>query len=484
MPDQNNSTQNPNPTTPPADAPVAPSVPPMISPQTDIPPLPPAFQNLPEEGTPTTDKDNGSAAPPDISSVLPKAKKKFGGGRIIATILGLIVLVGGVGAGILLTQQQQLINQKAAGACGTTNTGCIYYDCSQHIDCSNGALAPGFCSTNYACPGPCPASTTSCVPECTAGQQDSTSCTTGESCPGVKYKTCNSNGYWGSYGTCQDIADNCPARTFPPAGSPTAAPGPGCGSPGDQCSTQGCCSAYTCDTSTHKCVAPATGGGQCTRIPGSYVSANGGDITITQKMVTDCTNACPAGTPDAPHLYASKFHCDGINLAAGCQDNGTIISVPAVGQTIPVPAPSCGTVQVDVGCKNNANTWGNFIFSTRIAATACNAATTPPGSPTAPPTAPSCIAVNAYDASWAPIPKTQLPSLTVGDVVNFCVNGLNGTFDKAQFMINAALKPETTTKRPSSTDFCQSYTILSTDTTISVKAKIHSSTGVWVGESI
>jgi hypothetical protein len=42
-------------------------------------------------------------------------KKKFGGKRIIATILGIFLLVGGVGAGIVLTQQQQLFQQKAEG---------------------------------------------------------------------------------------------------------------------------------------------------------------------------------------------------------------------------------------------------------------------------------------------------------------------------------------------------------------------------------
>ena len=478
MPDQNNSTQNPNPTTPPADAPVAPSVPPMISPQTDIPPLPPAFQNLPEEGTPITDKDNGSAAPPDISSVLPKAKKKFGGGRIIATILGLFVLIGGVGAGIVLTQQQQLFQQKASILlpCVSEAGG----QCFPSSDICTGTLVANTdCPTGQKCfvGGTCIA--------CTSGQQSSTSCTTAQSCPGIQYRSCSSSGTWGSYGTCQDIADNCPAQTFPTAAPPTAAPGPGCGSPGDQCSTQGCCSAYTCDTSTHKCVAPATGGTtQCTRIPGSYVSANGGNITIKQAWFDACKNACTDGSA---YLFASKFTCDGIGLTNGCQDNGQNIgSNYKVGDVIPVPAPSCGTIQVDLGCKNSANTWGNLAFSTRAAATACNTATTPPGSPTAPPTAPSCIAVKAYDDAWAALTTTQLSALTAGDTVNFCVSGnaASGTFDKAQFMVNTTLEPETTTKRPSSGDFCQAYTILSTDTTVGVKAKIHSSTGVWVGESI
>jgi hypothetical protein len=73
--------------------------------------------------------------------------------------------------------------------------------------------------------------------------------------------------------------------------------------------------------------------------------------------------------------------------------------------------------------------------------------------------------------------------------VNFCVSGsaTTGTFDKAQFEINATLEPETTTRRispESPNDFCQSYTILSTDTTVVVRAKIHNTILGWFGESI
>jgi hypothetical protein len=120
----------------------------------------------------------------------------------------------------------------------------------------------------------------------------------------------------------------------------------------------------------------------------------------------------------------------------------------------------------------------------------CSTTTAPP---TALPTAPSCIAVKTYNSNnttdntgWTFIPETQLPSLAVGATVNFCVSGnaASGTFDKAQFMINTVLKDETKTQRPGSNDFCQAYTILSTDTTVSVRAKIHHSTEGWVGESI
>src|SRR4030043_1053346 len=127
MPNQSDPTQNPNLAGPPVVQPVgqaaAPPVPPIIFPQSDLPPLSPEFQNIPETkpvDNPPGNGGTGSSAPPDISSVTPKAKKKFGGGKIIATILGLVVLVGGGGAGIILTQQPQLFKQKAATNC----TGC------------------------------------------------------------------------------------------------------------------------------------------------------------------------------------------------------------------------------------------------------------------------------------------------------------------------------------------------------------------------
>ena len=154
---------------------------PSFSPQSDLPPLPPDFQNLPEEkpveNTPpqkvtespvvqqSTVSDGGSAAPSDvdISSVISKPKKKFGGGKIIATILGLFVLIGGVGAGIVLTQEPQLLQQKAA-----TNT------CSEQmaITCGNNGehceadLNGGHCVAN---PTPAPTATTlACTAETVA----------------------------------------------------------------------------------------------------------------------------------------------------------------------------------------------------------------------------------------------------------------------------------------------------------------------------
>ena len=119
MPDQNNPTDtnlNPSQVTPPSEP-------------TQMPTTPPAPMDIPVSDTsmpPPFPPDAGSAAPSfDIPPVITPSqpKKKFGGKRVIATILGLLVLVGGLGAGVILLRQQQDIREKAAG--GTCAGRCV-----------------------------------------------------------------------------------------------------------------------------------------------------------------------------------------------------------------------------------------------------------------------------------------------------------------------------------------------------------------------
>ena len=76
---------------------------------------------LPPAPTAQPIEDSGSAAPSDLPPMVATPKKKFGNGKIIATILGFFLLVGGVGAGIVLTQQQQIFKPKAT---------CVGYWCT------------------------------------------------------------------------------------------------------------------------------------------------------------------------------------------------------------------------------------------------------------------------------------------------------------------------------------------------------------------
>lgn len=88
----------------------------------DLPPVPDFMtqdggsnKTSPDNQDDNNDKQDSKSStnsydlPPTITS----PKKKFGGGRVIATILGILLLVGGLGAGVYITQQQQLFQQKA-----------------------------------------------------------------------------------------------------------------------------------------------------------------------------------------------------------------------------------------------------------------------------------------------------------------------------------------------------------------------------------
>ncbi|HTK03290.1 MAG TPA: hypothetical protein VL401_00780 [Alphaproteobacteria bacterium] len=117
-------------------------------------PIVPAFQEV-SEVPPINQSTNqpitepmGTAAPVDLPpapvnfpSMTSSPQKKFGGGKIIATILGLLVLVGGIGTGIYLTGQQQLFDQKAAqeGTCSCMNDNGVNVNhsgvCSPNGDC-------------------------------------------------------------------------------------------------------------------------------------------------------------------------------------------------------------------------------------------------------------------------------------------------------------------------------------------------------------
>ncbi|EKE13457.1 MAG: hypothetical protein ACD_13C00015G0022 [uncultured bacterium] len=350
-----------------------------FSPQADLPPLPPEFQNIQNEGvdknqaSPAEAPTNeGSAAPPapDISNIVPSPKKKFGTGKIIATILSIFLLVGGVGAGIILTQQKQLFQQKAE----TTQT------CE-----SKGQVYCGGCIN-------------SCVP----------------------YEDFNIEGQ-----------------------------------------TVGC---------------------------NYLIQKRCGSVVVPGENQTYCdSNGCTGSS--ANNCVVNRYRCDrNKDLSSGCQD---IVTGGPTYDTLNFQE-SCGAEQIDVACGGTT-----VDFVSKIYANACTTTTPTPSTPTpttptpttptprtpTPPivAAPYCGAVLAYDSSWKSLSSTQLSALKEGDSINFCVSGntTSGTFDMARFTINGTQMPDTTTKRPNSVDFCQSYTIPSGKTTFTISAKIHHSTLGW-----
>lgn len=81
------------------------TAPPIIFTEDALPPMP--------------QENSGSAAPADdivmpVITTSTTPKKKFAGGKVIATILGLFLLIGGVGAGVMLVGQNQDIRERAS----------------------------------------------------------------------------------------------------------------------------------------------------------------------------------------------------------------------------------------------------------------------------------------------------------------------------------------------------------------------------------
>lgn len=96
---------------------------------TPPPPPIPTIEGIPneEQGTNSPNLDI-----PTVISTDNKPKKKFGG-KIIATILGVLLLVLGIGAGVVLLRQQQEIRTKAGACCGPSD----YMSCTSPYVCTN-----------------------------------------------------------------------------------------------------------------------------------------------------------------------------------------------------------------------------------------------------------------------------------------------------------------------------------------------------------
>lgn len=194
MPDQNlsndqnqnpvpGSTSNPPPPTNPSptprpnltteEVPATQTPPPIIPETTDVPP-PPA--DAPGSGltdtavSPTTNiqpATPGFDLPPIVGA---PPKKKFGGKKVISTILGLLLLIGGIGAGVTLVKQQQDIREQAAGdvCSGITNANACNGKCVGGTVCRWASSSRECKKTETKCTPP-PASTTTTTTTTTVG---------------------------------------------------------------------------------------------------------------------------------------------------------------------------------------------------------------------------------------------------------------------------------------------------------------------------
>lgn len=459
-------------------------------------------------------QDSGSAAPiPGEPPEMPK--KKFGKGKIIATILGILVLVGGVGTGLFLVGQKQIFQPKAGpytSYCNNLNktSGCCYYSCSQKINCSNGNLEMGYCGTNCGQgTGNCGGGT-QCTGNgyaCTAASQ----CCSGH-CNGICYTpvatstttaTATATASCFADGTNCDVDSECCSRNCDHnVGSPTA--GKCIAATSGTCSKAGDCSCtgannyrWATDTTagTHDpckldpdtlcqavCAKPyMCSGGSCSQVltgngseSGRYSSASScsaacGGTAAVGGTAADCGGArdgeaCTSGT---------DCHCQGGDACTSLKCE------PGVHQ-------SCVVNQGRAWCKNQwYDTAGqNHGYTCCVEGYVCASgvngcvagatASLSSGNQSAGATA-QCLKVKAYDTNWTELTKAQLEALTAGTKVRFTVGGTatSGSFDMAVFKINGAETGNITDKQEGTNNFFYEYTIPSGVTSFTVDAKIH-----------
>ncbi|MDO8341521.1 MAG: hypothetical protein Q7T59_06125 [Candidatus Woesebacteria bacterium] len=375
--------------------------------------------------------DSGSAAPQDDAIMPPivtsKNKKKFAGGKIIATILGLFLLIGGVGAGVFLVKQNQNINEKASLACGVegnclnlNQTCCEGLKTEADLDKCNQAGV----QTGYKCVMGC-ANVGTCL---------------------KLYQTCCS-GYEPYADTaCNNVGVESGYKCKIPAKTPTPTP-----------TTASITIPNNCDT---------------------QIKCSKGDTTCS------VGNLFNKGT-----CYVNHYRCDKLADGKGCsqylvagQATSASFNQSCGSEQIDLYCEACGYTGSN---QLEINTGHTYVCSGTPTTPPTAPPTTPPTS--APGTA-SCTDIKVYTIQnrsdmvvWDVKSEASLSNFKAGDNIYFCVNGTSssGSFDKARFNVNGNFLPDTTTKRPGSNDFCSLYTIPSGTTTFNITSQIHHTTLGW-----
>lgn len=375
--------------------------------------LPPMVSADPKASDQKLETNSGSAAPSNdvivnTTPISTMPRKKYAGGKIIATILGLFLLVGGLGAGVYLTSQNQNINEQAARS-GPTG-------CESNKDCVSG----------YVCKN------SNCVEQPTSGGGGGV-----PTVPEGEAACVAGAGYW-----CAGCGGFCLSGTYTGGGC-NAAQQAKCG----EVVVQGC---------SKELQFPFT---KADGTQGIYCKGAAPGTLFTSYIIYLCS----------PQLYTQYGYCD--SRLAGKPGYSTLSSVPS---------NFCGVIQIDQTSGGSAHI--SYNDSTNCSETPTEPPVIVAPTPTAPPAiTASCQNVKAYSTTWTELTSTQLTALKANSQVNFCVTGVatGGSFDKAKFMINNVEQTETTTKRPSSNDFCQLYNLPAGVTNYNVVAQIHHVTLGW-----
>lgn len=396
-----------------------------FSPQSDLPPPPPEFQNvigntsqdIPDAVTQVQPvapaEESGSAAPPppNFSSVTSLPKKKFGTGKIIATILGIFALVGGVALATYTVGQKQLFQQKASSNICSNDSRTAFVCKGLSVDSIAQSCWKGYTTPN----DPSDDTSLKCESSGITGNDGN------PLCGAVEVSTPGACGGGGGGGT---------TKTWPPNGA-------ACHSTGGNAGTIGGCITYFCPN--------------------------------------DCSGGCGENDPGVYWEYSDS--CSDSLLGNYCGQIDTVDT----NRSYCIPDNSSAYKDAKIQCGNGC--------VKPPARTNPTTPPQPTGTPvvTTPPTTASCSSVSTFDTDWNTLTSTDRSSLKAGDSIYFCVSGSasSGSFDMARFIINGVQQADTstlkpgTTQSPASTTYCQSYTIPEKTTTFTVTGQVHHATLGW-----
>lgn len=470
MPDQNNPNDNQN-QNPVRDIP---AVPQTFPEDTNIPPIPSdmaqdtSFPNPIQTITdaPPQEGNTPSVLPPIIPSSKPK--RKFGG-KMIATILGIFLLVGAIGVGVVLVSQKELFQQKA----GCTSNITCRTDCGLPYRCMTDSCGgPDICcDATAACPGGGTTSGSTMywfntqTKVCTATTQTYDTVAACQANLAVYDSAISTGVCYASLTVCQD--DNSLATPTPPP-CPTTKSFPDVteASPYYEAVTSlagaPCCSIAGYADGTFKPNQNITRAEAVTFITAYHVYVLGDwEWTLTP-------------TPSFPDVPTTHFAYVFIETAktygfiAGFLD----------GTFKPNDEWLYGFCGINKPCQTpgNAITRGKYIQELwkygvdNNQVDQCKLV-----EPT-----PTCQNIKAYDTNWGPITIAQLSTLKPGDKIRFTVSGTPANMiDKARFIINGITRPETTNKAPWPDVFYDEYTIPAETTSFTINAQLHHVTLGW-----
>ncbi len=456
--------------------------------QTPTPPVPPtplspsqettSTSSLPTDsivptGTQTNQQDDGGNEELKAVVTSPHTPKKYGGTKVIATIFGIILLVGAVASGVYLVQREQELREQAKEKEHKIEICHVppgNPENAQEIEVDKNAWKQGHDPHN-------------------AHSLDFVMCRENEDDDGDgrKNKDDDDDDNDGRKDNEDDDDDNdgkkdqdddddndsvyqnCQRQCPPVTPTPTVTTTP---------TPTGSVSPVSCPSGTQYLFANV---GQQLRQGGSValegtIASQTGTCTVITRNGVKLAQYCKKITVNFPNPVnldtALIFDNDPKQGEQPWSINGVSLTVTGGGRW--------ASQKLDITASqmifDNGGDSSNFNVCVKTPSTTNTPTPTLPDEISA-----QCNNVIAYDTQWNTLSASDLSSLKQGDLVRFAVSGTTsqGSFDKARFTINGTQRPDVTTKKPGSEEFYDEYTIPSGTTSFTINAQVHHSTLGW-----